>query len=128
MGGPGSGRRRGTRSKAVADRDAEIVRLRQQGLTLTEIAGRSGVKRQTVAAALKRTGFESGSRPRGFAAIPPGRQREIASLGGKAAQARGTAHRFDSEEVAAAGRKGGKTTQGRGTGRRFIGKEARAAG
>ena len=46
-------------------------------------------------------------RPRGFAAISPERRREIASKGGKAAHAAGTAHRFDSEEAAAAGRKGG---------------------
>ena len=44
----------------------------------------------------------------GFAAIDPERQREIASLGGKAAQASGRARRFSSEEARAAGRKGGK--------------------
>lgn len=35
------------------------------------------------------------------------RQREIASLGGRAAHAKGTAHQFTSEEAAAAGRIGG---------------------
>lgn len=47
------------------------------------------------------------SRPRGFAAMDPETQRRIASLGGKAAHEKGTAHEFTSEEAAAAGRKGG---------------------
>ena len=44
---------------------------------------------------------------RGFAAMDEEKQREIASKGGKAAHAKGTAHEFDSEEAAEAGRKGG---------------------
>lgn len=36
------------------------------------------------------------------------RQREIARLGGMAAHAKGTAHRFTSDEARAAGRKGGR--------------------
>lgn len=43
--------------------------------------------------------------PRGFAAMDPERQREIASEGGRAAHEQGTAHEFDSEEARAAGRK-----------------------
>lgn len=46
-------------------------------------------------------------KPKGFAAISPERVREIASKGGKAAHAVGTAHKFTSEEAKAAGRKGG---------------------
>jgi general stress protein YciG len=42
---------------------------------------------------------------RGFAAMDPQRQREIASLGGRAAHRLGTAHEFTSEEARAAGRK-----------------------
>jgi uncharacterized protein len=45
--------------------------------------------------------------PRGFAAISPERQREIASHGGKAAHSKGTAHKFTSAEAQAAGKKGG---------------------
>jgi uncharacterized protein len=45
------------------------------------------------------------TRPRGFAAMTPERQREIASLGGKSAHAKGTAHEFTSEEARAAGKK-----------------------
>lgn len=37
------------------------------------------------------------------------RQREIASLGGRAAHERGTAHEFTPEEAREAGRKGGET-------------------
>ena len=46
---------------------------------------------------------------RGFAAISPEKQREIASLGGKAAHAQGKAHEFTPEQARVAGRKGGLT-------------------
>jgi uncharacterized protein len=42
----------------------------------------------------------------GFASMNPDKQRRIASLGGKAAHAKGTAHQWTSQEAAAAGRKG----------------------
>jgi general stress protein YciG len=45
---------------------------------------------------------------RGFAAMSPEMQREIASKGGKAAHAKGTAHEFTPEEAREAGRKGGQ--------------------
>lgn len=44
---------------------------------------------------------------RGFASMDPGKQKEIASKGGRAAHAKGTAHEFDSGEAREAGRKGG---------------------
>lgn len=44
---------------------------------------------------------------RGFAKMDPTKQKEIASLGGKAAHAKGTAHEWDSEAARVAGRKGG---------------------
>ena len=44
---------------------------------------------------------------RGFASMDRGKQKEIASKGGKAAHAKGTAHEFDSGEAREAGRKGG---------------------
>lgn len=47
-------------------------------------------------------------RGRGFASMDPEKQREIASKGGKAAHAKGTAHEFSSEEAREAGRKGGQ--------------------
>jgi general stress protein YciG len=44
---------------------------------------------------------------KGFASMSPERQREIASLGGKAAHRGGKAHKFTSEEAKLAGKKGG---------------------
>jgi general stress protein YciG len=44
---------------------------------------------------------------RGFAGMDESRQREIASKGGKAAHAKGTAHEFTPDEARRAGRKGG---------------------
>jgi general stress protein YciG len=44
---------------------------------------------------------------RGFAAMDPAKQREIASKGGRAAHAKGTAHEFTADEARSAGRKGG---------------------
>lgn len=52
--------------------------------------------------------MSDGKARRGFASMTPERRREIASLGGKSAQAQGKAHRWDSEEAQAAGRKGGR--------------------
>lgn len=46
---------------------------------------------------------------RGFACMSPEDRSRIASLGGKSAHAKGTAHQWDSSEAAAAGRKGGTT-------------------
>jgi general stress protein YciG len=43
----------------------------------------------------------------GFAMMDASKRREIASLGGRAAQAVGKAHKFTHEEAIAAGRKGG---------------------
>jgi len=45
---------------------------------------------------------------RGFAAMDPKRQREIASMGGKKAQTTGFGHRWTSEEARKAGEKGGR--------------------
>ena len=45
---------------------------------------------------------------RGFASMDPAKQREIASKGGRAAHAKGTAHEFTSDEARVAGRKGGE--------------------
>lgn len=48
---------------------------------------------------------------RGFASMTPERKRQIASMGGRAAHAAGTAHQFTSAEAQAAGRKGGRAKQ-----------------
>ena len=45
---------------------------------------------------------------RGFASMDSAKQKEIASKGGRAAHAKGTAHEFTSDEARVAGRKGGE--------------------
>ena len=49
----------------------------------------------------------AGKSRRGFASMDPSRQREIASKGGKAAHATGTAPEWSSDEARVAGQKGG---------------------
>jgi len=46
---------------------------------------------------------------RGFAAMSPEKQREIARKGGRKAHEQGVAHQWNSEEARAAGRKGGQS-------------------
>ena len=50
---------------------------------------------------------------RGFASMDRGKQKEIASRGGKAAHQKGTAHEWTSEEARQAGRKGGMASHRR---------------
>jgi uncharacterized protein len=51
---------------------------------------------------------------RGFAAMSPERQRQIASEGGRAAHRLGVAHQWNSNEAREAGRKGGQNSKGGG--------------
>jgi len=44
----------------------------------------------------------------GLASMTPEKRREISSLGGRAANAKGVAHKWTSEEALVAGRKGGQ--------------------
>lgn len=48
------------------------------------------------------------AKKRGFAAMDPAKQREIASRGGRKAHAIGKAHQFTSQEASVAGRLGGQ--------------------
>lgn len=48
-----------------------------------------------------------GTTRRGFAALSIEQRRRIASMGGKAAHEKGTAHQFTTEEAVAAGKKRG---------------------
>lgn len=73
------------------------------------------------------TGGREGKSNRGFASMPQERQREIASLGGRAAHREGTAHEFTSEEARAAGRKGGEARALRSAQRREAASNAAAA-
>lgn len=49
---------------------------------------------------------------RGFASMTPEQRQRIASLGGRAAHAKGTAHQWTSETARRAGRKGGQVSRG----------------
>lgn len=61
----------------------------------------------------------------GFAGMSVERQREIASLGGRTAHERGTAHEFTPDEARAAGRKGGASVS---VNREHMSKIGRAGG
>jgi general stress protein YciG len=54
---------------------------------------------------------------RGFAAMSPERQREIASQGGRAAHQQGVAHEWTAAEAKEAGKKGGQISGRRRTGK-----------
>jgi uncharacterized protein len=54
---------------------------------------------------------------RGFAAMDPDYQRQIAREGGRIAHERGVAHKWTSEEAREAGRKGGQNSRGRNRGK-----------
>lgn len=56
---------------------------------------------------------------RGFAAMDPSKQREIASKGGRASHAHGTGHEWNSDSARAAGRKGGLASHG-GRGKQAV--------
>jgi general stress protein YciG len=53
------------------------------------------------------TNGNGGKSKRGFASMDANRQKEIASKGGRAAHAKGTAHEWSSDEARVAGQKGG---------------------
>src|SRR5690606_16455988 len=65
-----------------------------------------------------------GTSNRGFASMDPEKQRQIASKGGKASHARGTAHEFTSEEASRAGRK----AHAQGNAHEWTSEDAREAG
>ena len=48
---------------------------------------------------------------RGFAAMDPEKQKQIASEGGRAAHRQGVAHEWSTEEAREAGRKGGQNSK-----------------
>ena len=65
------------------------------------------VERDQVSGA-NENGRSNGRSNRGFAAMSPERQRQIASEGGRAAHRQGVAHEWNSDEARKAGRKGGE--------------------
>ncbi len=54
---------------------------------------------------------DKNKKPRGFAAMSSDKQREIASMGGRAGHEKGTAHEWTKEDAREAGRRGGKASQ-----------------
>lgn len=69
--------------------------------------GDRGGQRDATNAGERQSGSVRTRSNRGFASMDRAKQKEIASKGGKAAHAKGTAHEFDSSEAREAGRKGG---------------------
>jgi len=57
--------------------------------------------------------------------MDPEKQRAIASKGGKAAHAKGSAHQFTSDEAREAGRKGGRASHQKAAARESFPNEAR---
>jgi uncharacterized protein len=88
----------GDRSFGASDRERQRDVLSEPGRTTGSPIAASGIG-----------GNSNGGRKsaRGFASMDQSKQKEIASKGGRAAHAKGTAHEFDSSEARAAGRKGG---------------------
>ncbi len=87
-----------------------------QESAVTEAAEERGLNMNQESAVTEAAEEDSTDKPRkkarrGFAAMSPEKQAAIASLGGKAAHARGTAHEFSPEEGREAGRKGGQAAQ-----------------
>jgi hypothetical protein len=113
------------RDSSQPDLGEQVVALHAEGLLQPAIAARLGISPRSVSAILRAAGV----RPRrGFAALSADERRRIASLGGKAAHAHGTAHEFTREEAVLAGAKGGKRAQRSGRAHRFTTETARAAG
>ncbi len=96
--------------------------MAQRAKTRTATAGGKHSAGKTTATRTK------GKARRGFAAMDPSKQREIAALGGRAAHAKGTAHEWSSTEARTAGSKGGKVAHAKGTAHEWSSDEARSAG
>ncbi len=81
-------------------------------ITATGMSGDRSAQRDVTNDTARQNASQSGNGPRGrsnrgFASMDRDKQKEIASKGGRAAHAKGTAHEFDSGEAREAGRKGG---------------------
>jgi len=88
---------------------AQIARLWDEGKSARQIVDIiGGISIPTVYNYVgPRNGTRRSAGKMGFAAMDKDKQREIASKGGKTAQARGTAHQFTTDEAREAGKKGG---------------------
>ena len=65
---------------------------------------------------------------RGFAAMSLEKRRALAAAGGKASHAKGTGHKWTTEEAREAGRRGGAASHASGKGHRWTVEEARTLG
>lgn len=77
----------------------KYTRAQLLNLSHKEIAKDCRCSLSYVSQLLKEMGIPSRARRRGFAVISREKRRKIASMGGKAAQKKGTAHRYTSEEA-----------------------------
>ena len=91
-------------NKASSDDRGLGTSDRERGRDVISEPGRNGNSALSASGGSSNGGRKSA---RGFASMDQGKQKEIASKGGRAAHAKGTAHEFDSSEARAAGRKGG---------------------
>lgn len=90
----------------MANRAGNDDRELDGGQTERDVTGESRGVQASVSGS-NGTGAIGRKSARGFASMDRSKQREIASKGGRAAHAKGTAHEFDAGEARAAGRKGG---------------------
>ena len=95
--GEGMSRGAGSRGAAATERGDE-----ERAISPTRESG--GSRTSTQGAQTRSDSRRGGKSLRGFASMDPGRQREIASKGGRAAHAKGTAHEWSSDEARVAGR------------------------
>lgn len=89
----------------ASDRERQRDVISEPGRTVNSSFSASGSANGNGDAGI--TGNIGRKSARGFASMDQSKQKEIASKGGRAAHAKGTAHEFDSGEARAAGRKGG---------------------
>jgi general stress protein YciG len=71
---------------------------------------------------------ENNTKKRGFGSMSPEKKRQIASMGGKAAHANGTAHKYTHTEAVEAGKKGGKIAHELGRAHKWTSETASLAG
>ncbi len=96
-------------SRGVANRGAGASERGDEERAISPTRETGGGRTSTQSDGQARTESRRGGKSlRGFASMDPNRQREIASKGGRAAHAKGTAHEWSSDEARVAGRKGGE--------------------
>lgn len=95
-------------SRGVGNRGAAASERGDEERAISPTRETGGTRTSTQGAQARSDSRRGGKSLRGFASMDPSRQREIASKGGRAAHAKGTAHEWSSDEARVAGRKGGE--------------------